>query len=439
VDKPNIVLLSVDSLGANHLGCYGYPRATSPNIDALADQGTLCERLLCPAIPTMPSYTTLYTGQHAITHGIVSHPCHNDLDRAAPFFPSLLLQDGYTTCAIDSLMRSRIWFGRGYEFYIDPSIHHTLLYLAVTAEELNARAIPWLRSHADAPFFLFIHYWDPHWPFLPPERYRKLFYQGNPTDPDNRSLEAWWQRPLGLAAKNTWLRTADGLITDAEYVIALYDQEIRFLDDAIGNLIGALDNLGLAENTLLLFTADHGESMTEHGIYFDHHGLYDCTLHVPFIARWPGHIPCGARLPHTLQVSDIAPTLLQAAGGSCPSPMEGHSFWNLLTGKEQEGGHDRVVSLECTWQAKWSLRTDQYKFILARQPDMYGNPMRELYDLGQDPLEERNIAQEQPQVAADMEAELESWIADRLQALGQTEDPLITHGISLRSAASIFD
>jgi arylsulfatase len=119
--------------------------------------------------------------------------------------------------------------------------------------------------------------------------------------------------------------------------------------------------------------------------------------------------------------------------------MEGHSFWNLLTGKEQEGGHDRVVSLECTWQAKWSLRTDQYKFILARQPDMYGNPMRELYDLGQDPLEERNIAQEQPQVAADMEAELESWIADRLQALGQTEDPLITHGISLRSAASIFD
>lgn len=438
MDKPNILLLSADSLGANHLGCYGYRRATSPRIDALADEGVLCERLFCPAIPTMPSYTTLYTGQHPITHGIVSHPCDNELDKNAPFLPWIFLQEGYTTCAVDSLMRTRLWFGRGYEFYIDPSLRHTLLYLAVTCEELNARAISWLRAHASEPFFMFIHYWDTHWPFNPPQRYRELFYRGNPTDPNNHSLDAWWQYPMGAAARETWLRTANGLVTDAEYVTALYDQEIRYLDDGIEQLLAALDELGLAAKTLVIFTGDHGESMTEHGIFFDHHGLYDCTLRVPLIARWPGHLPRGLRLPQMLQVSDIAPTLLEAAGLPIPPEMEGRSFWKLLTGEEQAGGHARVISLECTWQAKWSLRTDQYKFILARQPDLYGTPPRELYDLVADPQEEHNIVTERPEIAAAMEAELEGWIASRLAALGKQEDPIRAHGVSLRRAAAVL-
>jgi arylsulfatase len=437
--QPNILLISIDSLGANHLGCYGYPRDTSPNMDGLAEQGVLCERMFCPAIPTFPSYTTLYTGQHPITHGIVSHPCHNSLDRQAPFLPWSFLQEEYVTCALDSLMRSRLWFGRGYEFYIDPSIKHTMLYLAVTCEDLNARAIPWLRAHSDEPFFMFVHYWDPHWPFIPPARYRHLFYEGNPTDPNNRSLAPWWGHPLGVAARDTWLRTTDGLITDADYVTALYDQEVRYVDDGVGQLVGALDDLGLAEETLVVVTGDHGESMTEHGIFFDHHGLYDCTLRVPFIARWPEHLPVGVLLEPMLQVLDIAPTLLEAGDISIPEEMEGRSFWGLLTGEEMAGGHKRVISLECTWQAKWSLRTDGYKFILARQPDLYDSPLRELYNLSADPLEERNIAEERPDVSHAMETELEGWIAARLEALGKAQDPLLEHGVSLRGTTAIFD
>ncbi|MBW2146859.1 MAG: sulfatase [Deltaproteobacteria bacterium] len=430
--KPNILLISVDSLRADHLGCYGYGHPTSPNIDALAEAGELCERLICPGIPTMPSYATLYTGQHPITHGIVAHPCKNELDKNVPFLPKLFLQAGYTTCALDSLMRSRIWFGRGYEFYIDPSIKHTLLYLAVTCEDINARAIPWLRAHASEPFFLFIHYWDPHWPFNPPERYRELFYQGNPTDPNNHSLDAWWKHPLGAAARDTWLRTENGLITDADYIVALYDQEIRYLDNGIGELIAALDELGLAENTIVMLTADHGESMTEHGIFFEHHGLYDCTIHVPLIVRWPGRLRGGGRLPHLLQLTDIAPTILEAAGLAIPDEMEGGSFWKLLTGEEQEGGHKQVISLECTWQAKWSLLTDTYKFILAREPDLYGNPPCELYDLLRDPQEKHNIAEEQPGIAGAMEKELEGWINARMVELGRNDDPIREHSVSLK-------
>jgi arylsulfatase A-like enzyme len=431
MEKPNILLLSADSLGANHIGCYGYARATTPELDALASEGVQAERMFCPAIPTLPSYTTLYTGQHAITHQIVSHPCSNELDREAPFLPWLLLQSGYTTCALDSLMRTRLWFGRGYEYYIDPSQRHALLYLAVTCEELNTRAVQWLKAHRDEPFFMFIHYWDTHWPFNPPERYRGLFYEGNATDPENRSLERWWEHPLGAAARDVWLRTKDGLITDANFVTALYDQEIRYLDESVGQLLRALDDLGLAENTLVIFTGDHGESMTEHGIYFDHHGLYDVTLRVPLLARWPGHLPAGARLPHLLQVSDIAPTLLESTGLPVPETMDGRSFWKLLVGCEQAGGHDQVVSLECTWQAKWSLRTDRYKFILARSPDLYHSPPRELYDLAEDPDEARNLADEQRALAARMEAELEGWIAGHLRRLGRTQDPLVAHGVSL--------
>lgn len=436
MDRPNIVFLSADSLGANHLHCYGYERKTSPTIDSLARGGVLCQQMICPVIPTMPSYTTLYTGQHPINHGIVSHPCDNELDREAPFLPWQLLRNGYTTCAVDSLMRTRLWFGRGYEYYIDPSQRHTMLYLSSTCEELNARAIPWIESHAQESFFLFMHYWDPHWPFHPPQRYRHLFYEGdNPTDPNNHSLDAWWSHPLGLAARNTWLRTADGLITDADYVEALYDQEIRYFDDGVAQIVDVLERTGLMDNTILIVTGDHGESMTEHGIFFDHHGLYDNTIRVPFVAYGPGLLPAGRELPQMLQVSDIAPTLLDAASVEIPFDMDGESFWPLLTGASDEGGHQQVISLESTWQSKWSLRTDEYKFILSRQPDMYGNPRTELYDLRNDPLETKNLASQQYVLANQLEARLEEWIARRLAELGKSEDPVVAHGISLGAGA----
>ena len=427
----NILLIVVDALRANHLGCYGYSHPTSPTMDALAQEGALGEGLFCPGLPTQPSFTTLYTGQHPITHGIGAHGGMAKLSKEAPILPELFLHAGYTTCAVDNLWRARPWFGRGYEFYLDPSIKRTLS-VAVTCEELHDRAISWLHSYAEKPFFLLVHYWDPHYPFTPPSRYQGLFYHGdNPTDPDDRSLDAWWQHPVGLLARSTWMRSDKGLITDADYVVALYDREIRYVDDGIAHLIATLDELGIAEKTLVMVLADHGESMTEHGIFFEHYGLYDCTLRAPLIARWPGRITADTRLPQMLHMSDIAPTLLEAAQLPIPRAMEGHSFWRLLTGEEQDGGHDRVISVECSWQACWSLRTDKYKLIIPRKLDGEGRPLRELYNLVSDPEEKQNLADKQPEIANAMEAELERWIADRLQAQGRSEDPVREQGVSL--------
>jgi arylsulfatase A-like enzyme len=287
------------------------------------------------------------------------------------------------------------------------------------------------KRDVDESFFMLIHYWDPHWPFKPPAQYQHLFYQGNPIDPNNHALDQWWLHPLGAVAKDTWMRRPEGLITDPDYISALYDQEIRHVDDGVGQILRALDEYGLADNTIVVVVGDHGESLVEHGIFFDHHGLYEVTLRVPFIARWPKHIQPGTRITQMLQHHDIAPTLIEAAGVGVPAEMDGLSFLGLLTGDSKVGGRDSAVSCECTWQAKWSLRTDRFKLILARGPDLYGSPDRELYDLVADPGEKRNIALEDAGVTAALEGELEGWIASKLAALGRSEDPLRKHGISL--------
>jgi arylsulfatase A-like enzyme len=430
-DLPNIVLLTVDSLRADHLGCYGYHLETSPRCDAFAAQGTLCERLYDCAIPTHPAYTTLYTGQHALTHNIVAINGPARLAQETPVLPELLLEAGYVTCAVDNLWRWHRWFGQGYEYYIDPSVRHNIP-SGVRCEALNERAVHWLRTRPDGPFFLFMHYWDTHAPYVAPQRYGHLFYDGDPVDPANHSLDGAWRHPVGMMARETWLRTPRGVATDADYVRALYDREVRYVDDGIGAMLDALVDLDLVENTLVLVMADHGESIAEHGVFFEHYGLYDCTVRVPFMMRWPGRVPAGRRLSQMLHNTDIAPTILDAVGLPIPPSMEGRSSWPLVADARNDGGHDSVISLECSYQAQWSLRTSSYLYILSREQDFAGNPLRELYDLSQDPAEKRNIAEEHPQVAQAFEGQLEDWIAERLRALGRDDDPLREQGISLR-------
>jgi arylsulfatase A-like enzyme len=428
-ERPNIILITADSLRANHLGCYQYPLPTSPHIDKLACEGVLCENMFAPGIPTQPSHTTIFTGQHPVTHGVVAHGGKARLTRGSPWLPEILYEEGYTTCAVDTLFRERIWFGRGYEYIVDPSLRH-MFYASVTQEELNDRAIHWIKTVPKGPFFMFIHYWDVHYPYVPPERMRGLFYDGhNPTDPNNHELDEWWHHPIGAMARDTWLRSSDGLIRDPKYVTALYDREIRYLDEGIAALQDTLEQQGMAENTIIWLLADHGESMTDHRICYDHYGLYDCTVRVPTVVHWPaGNLRAGSRLGPFRQLFDVAPTLLEATGSLIPEEMEGRSFLQQMQGQEEPSGYDRVIGLESTWQAKYYLRNSRYKFILARQPDMLGNPDRELYDLAADPGEDRNIAAEQPQLAANMEAELEGWLADKLQALGKTKDPVKEEG-----------
>lgn len=424
----NVLMIVVDTLRADHLGCYGYARKTSPHIDALASEGVLCERVFAAGIPTHPAFVTLFTGQYPITHGVVAHGGHVEAPRSAPWLPELMLKNGRTTCAIDNLAETRLGFGRGYEFYIDPTRNRPL-YINADNRLLNQRATPWLEQHKREPFFMLVHYWDPHTPYLPPRAYRTLFYKGDPCDPHNRSLEGMETHPLGKLWRETWFNQLGGHITDAAYIEALYDGEIRYCDEGIGALLQTLGQLGLTEKTLVIITSDHGELMYRHGIFFDHHGLYDGNLRVPLILRHPSLAP--RRVPELMASPDITPTLLELCGIAPPDPIEGASFAPCLRGESAAPHRDAIVSEECTWQMKWSIRTDTHKFIRALEPDFYGTPMHELYDLRTDPDELRNIAETDPKTATSLDARLETWRAAKMEENRLSEDPLLRHGITL--------
>ncbi|MFQ6132498.1 MAG: sulfatase [Armatimonadota bacterium] len=434
----NILLIAIDTLRADHLGCYGYHRSTSPNLDELAAQGALFKQLLCGCVPTQPSYTSLYTGQYSVTHGIVTHGGTKWPADGSPFFTHDLQPAGYTTCAVDNLYGMQKWFAAGYEFYINPTgrVHH---FQTVDCQVYNSRAIPWLRAHANEQFFMFVHYWDPHTPYLPPERLRGLYYDGNPCDPQHSTMDRLYEQPFGDWWSESWFkRLQDDRITDAEYIVAMYDSEINYVDEAVGELLNALDETGHTDDTLVIVFSDHGELMYRHDIYFDHHGLYRGNLHVPLIMRWPERIPAGTVVEPLVQHIDIAPTILEAAGAEVPQGMEGHSLLAHATGRTDERLYDYLITQECTWQAKWAIRTDDHNFIKARvpdagerQPDLHGMPPQELYDLRADPDELSNIAEERPNVAAQLEQKLEAWIAEMMAKNGLAQDPLVAQGITL--------
>ena len=425
----NIVLIAIDTLSARHMSCYGYERKTTPFMDEYAKDSALFQSLYCQAIPTQPCYTCVYTGQNAVTHGIVSHGGTKTLADDAPFLSRILQHHGYTTCAVDNLYAHKKWFSQGYEFYIQPALRGRYAQ-ATPCEQYNARAIPWLKAHANEKFFMFLHYWDPHTPYIPPEKYRDLFYKGDPCDPNNKSLEGLWRHPFGKPWKKWFDRLMPG-ITDAEYIASMYDSEIRYVDDGLKEFLGTLEELDLTDDTLVIIFSDHGEMMYKHGLYFDHHGLYDEDIHVPLIIRWPRGGKKGIQIPHLVQHIDIAPSILDIANIPIPDAMEGKSLVPYLKGELGEPIYPFLVTEECTRMMKWGIRTNRYKFILAREQDYRGGPMRELYDLSSDPREMNNVADKLPDIAKDLEGKLEAWIADMMEKNELTTDPLVANGLTL--------
>jgi arylsulfatase len=385
-NKPNVLMIVVDGLRADHLGCYGYPKSTSSCMDSLAAAGARSEALFCSTIPWVSSMASLLSGQHPICHEILSDDTLAEFPGEYRLLPEIFTRSRYTACGITNLRHARYWFGRGLEYSINPALRHKHP-LDVTYGELNSRAIPWIRSHANEPFFLFIHYREP-------------------------------QAALAKA------RCQSGM--DA---LPPYDEAIRSVDRGIQELVTALDESSLSSRTLLVVVADRGASLGEHGIACESRGLYDCTLRVPFIARWPERIRPGTHVSQLFQTDDIAPTLLEAVSLPAPSSMDGKSFWKALTGEQTVAGRGSVISLDYTCQPQWSLRTTEHKFIVSRGPDRDSAPQRELYDLVADPGEEHNLAAQCTELCASMGKDLDNWISRRLRELGKSEDTFLAQGM----------
>jgi arylsulfatase A-like enzyme len=414
-----VILFVIDTLRADHLGCYGYHRETSPNIDRLAKEGVLFENAYPSDVPTQPSFTSMFTGQRGILTGIVSHSRTENLSESVPYLTEILAQNGVTTAAVSTLYMMRRWFARGFKYYMNPVAGVRRRLQQVDAEEINRMALPWIREHRDEDFFLFVHYWDPHGIYYPPEPYRRLFYQGDETDPENHSLDVLKTQPVWPFTK----RHLDAMkenITDIEYVIAQYDGEIRYADDNLAELTNLLEELGISDETALILTSDHGESLGEHHFYFDHCDVYEPTVHVPLIVKYPEGPSGGRRVKDLVQSTlSIAPTVLNLFGLEVPKVMEGRDLIKIAEG--EISGYDEIYVNQGLWTAKRAIRVGKWKLIKTLDKSFWETPETELYNLEADPEENENLAEDEPSLVDQLELRMYRWLRRRL---GKRIDPL---------------
>lgn len=416
----NIVFISMDTMRASRLGCYGYEKPTSPYMDQIASQGVLFERAYAADIPTEAAHTGIFTGKVGLRTGVVSHGSPlTQLPKKESWLPSLLQNQGFTTAAVDNLYQLKEWFARGYRYYIN-SVQKTR---SIDGKSVNELAFKWIREHKEDDFFLFLHYWDPHTPYQPPASYVSDFYDQSrdPYDPANRSMHAAYNHAAYPFFKHHHYDLL-GPITDAAYVNALYDAEVRYLDDRLRELDELLIAEGIYEDTLLILFGDHGESLTEHDIYWDHCGLYETSVQVPMIMRWPGKIPEGRRVKGLVQQVDMLPTILEAAGIMTPANIDGRSLWPSIRG-EADGTHDAIYLSECAWQASRGIVTKDYKFIRTLDAGPFVRPPRELFDLRVDPDETVNMAESSPAIADELAYQLDNWTENMLNGRA---DPMLT-------------
>jgi arylsulfatase A-like enzyme len=430
----NVILICIDTLRADHLSCYGYPRLTSPHIDRLAGQGTLFNQMFAESIPTHPSHTTMFTGKDVFSHQVLCQGSSKvELDPGIPTLAERLRRSGYRTGAADNLNR---WFSRGFDLYETYSWEKDPTQPWRKAEAVNAVALPLLDRLAKGkrPFFMFVHYWDPHTPYLPPSPFTRMFYSRRRDEraKSHKTMAPVWKRYEALKHYFAQWLGGMGAVTDADYVDALYDAEIAYCDASLAELLARVDELGVAGDTLVLLTSDHGETLHEHeGCWYDHHGLYETNLRIPLILRCPGRLPAGLRLNGLVRTRDIAPTVLdllgfkKGAGGT-----DSRSLLPLIRSRSHRGTSGELYLTECTWMKKRGWKTRDWKLIVAME-DPFGLPPVELYDLRRDPGETRNLADERPGVVARLRRRMEAHVARRMRETG-APDPHSCQDITLR-------
>ena len=407
---PNIVLLGIDSLRRDHMSCYGYHRLTTPHIDQFARESTLFEQTFSAHIPTTSAYASMLTGRDVIGTQVVALRHKGPLREEVPTLPEILKEANYnTTCVGFSGNPS----SRGFDNYITfPGWGSWNEGRSPKAQNLNDVAIPELERLAKKrdPFFLFLRHMDPHAPYLPPHPFERAFYHGDETDPENKSMEPVMNFAPFRDFFASWMPPG---ITDKEYVIAQYDGAIAYMDAAIRTIFTALEARGLAENTIVVINGDHGETLYDHECWFDHHGMYEPTLTVPLIIRYPGKMPAGKRVRGYNQHKDLVPTLLELAELQHDDIlMDGRSLLPMVRGEVASHESEFYIT-ECTWMRKHGWRTPQWKLILALEPDFHFKPAVELYNLVEDPGENTNLAEAEPGVVEFLKGRMDAWIARR--------------------------
>jgi arylsulfatase len=401
-EKPNIILIGVDTLRADHLGCYGYARKTSPAIDALADESVLFVRCISHMPGTTPSFATIMTSKRPISHGVLDNNYAGyRLDEHHVTLAEILKREGYETAAFvgGSTLNRDARLDQGFDVYEDTSKDPERSAATVTRD-----ALLWLDGERDAPFFLFIHYFDPHGKYSAPSPFDKAFFFTRKEG--DLSMIPLYQRRRNIA--------------DPSYYIAQYDGEIAYVDHNIGKIIGKLPELGIDEETIIVLTSDHGETMNEHLWWFDHGCyLYEEQIRVPLLLWYPRMLS-PAKIDGLVRHIDILPTVLAVLGIDAPQEAEGRSLLPLVRGdgtKEIEfvysegtrGSTERDAEMRDGIAGKqFAVRSRRWK--LLRTVKTTGT-VYELYDLESDPEERHDLIETHGVVSDDLKERLEAFVA----------------------------
>jgi arylsulfatase A-like enzyme len=367
--KPNIVVITIDTCRKDYIGCYGNTWINTPTIDQMAQEGIVFEKGYAASATTLPSHVSILTSLKPFQHGVIGNDYK--MAEAIPTLQLTLVEEGYDTGAAVSVFHLSdeiSGLGNGFNEYrqVDESwrkkLSGDLAYLTRGGRQTTNAAIEWLDQERDSPFFLWIHYYDPHFPYIAEADYHKKFYAENPKDPKHTSMQNAVYNHLWIEYSKHWLEG----ITDLDYLKKEYAAEISFVDSQIKRLYSVIDELGQSNNTITVITADHGENLGEHNIYFDHWTMFDTDIHIPFIIHYPQKIQGNTRIEHPVAHIDIAPTLLDMAGFSNHfyiknKVYQGDSLVPLW--KKQKGEPPRVVESNAAFYDQIAYISEPYKVI----------------------------------------------------------------------------
>ena len=389
----NLVMISLDTTRQDHGSVYGYARETTPNLERLAAEGVVFAHAYAGAPTTAPSHATLFTGLYPITHRVVKNgrvlaPAHATLAER-------LHERGWATAGVVSsyVLDARFGWSQGFELWDDDFELASATTMVPgekgaevfdrKADATTTRALRWLEQERDAsrPFFLFVHYMDPHFPWVAPPELLTRF------------------------------RTQDLPLDGVSGAIARYDAEIAFTDQQLGRLFDALEQLGLARDTLVAVTADHGEGLMDHGELHHSTQLYEEQMRVPLVLRFPRRLPAGRVVDTPVSLLDLAPTLLELLGAepAAGDPMQGRSLISLIEGEVPPEREPiflfRPDNTEIPGE-QYAVRQGDWKLIRGPGPGM-----RELFDLASDPKEREDRSGAEAARVRELEVQLDAWLA----------------------------
>ncbi|MHC5056028.1 MAG: sulfatase [Planctomycetota bacterium] len=442
-----ILMLDLDTLRPDHLGCYGYHRNTSPNIDSVAARGVRFDNYYSSDAPCLPARAALVSGRLGIHNGAIGHggtAADMFLDGAGRHFRSRLDKEslfsvfraaGLHTASVSPFAErhSAWWFYAGFN-----EMHNTGRGGGESAEEITPVVLDWIERNASKDdWFLHVNYWDPHTPYRAPEEF------GNPFADD--PLPEWLteevleghrgavgphtSREIGMynSNENPRFPRQPGEIkdmADLRRMIDGYDCGIRYMDGHIGRLFDALREKGVFDDLAVIITSDHGENQGELGIYGEHGTADHITCRIPMIVRWPGG-QAGAVDPGLHYNLDLSSTAAELFGQDQRPGWDGRSYAKAIT-EGGDCGRDCLVISQNAHVCQRSVRKGDWLYMRTYHDGFHLFPDEMLYNINEDPHEQRDLASERPEVCGDLARVLERWHAEMMASSTSKVDPLRT-------------